>query len=76
MDNETQRTTEVRERDAVTDSGERVHRQTVAEGGVASADRRVVTSRVIWYIAGFIIAVFIGKVSEEVEEDGGVVVFS
>lgn len=57
MDNDTERTTEVRERDGVTDTGdERVQRQTVARHSTATADSRVVMSRVIWYAAGFIIA--------------------
>lgn len=56
MDDSTEQTTEVRERDAVTDRGDHVQRQTVATSGVASADNRVVMSRIVWYIAGFIIA--------------------
>lgn len=56
MDDDTEQMTEVRERDAVTDRGERIQRRTVATSGVANADSRVVASRVVWYIAGFIIA--------------------
>ena len=56
MDDDTERTTEVRERDVVTDRGDRVQRQTVATSGMSTADGRVVASRVVWYVAGFIIA--------------------
>lgn len=56
MDDNTEQTTEVRERDVVTDRGDRVSRRTVATDGVSTADTRVVMSRAAWYIAGFIIA--------------------
>lgn len=56
MDDDSNRTTEVRDREVLTDNGDRVRRRTVATGGAATADSRVVMSRVVWYIAGFIIA--------------------
>lgn len=53
MDNERQETTEVR--DTVTQDGDtEVRRQTVKES--RQSDPRVTASRVVWYIAGVIIA--------------------
>ncbi len=53
--NQEEQTTEVRRKDAVTDTGETVHRERVHTDTVDRADNRVVASRVVWYIAGFII---------------------
>lgn len=52
MDNDPEQTTEVRERNVVNDNGDRVQRRTVT----ASAGGRSVMSRVVWYVAGLIIA--------------------
>lgn len=51
--NQEQQTTEVRDVET-RDGGERVRRQTVSQH--ESADNRVVVARIVWYIAGFIIA--------------------
>ncbi len=56
-----EQTTEVRRADVV-DNGERVQRQTVATRSVATTDGRVLASRVVWYIAGFIIALLVLRV--------------
>ncbi len=55
MDEDTEQATELRERDAVTDSSGMVSGRTVTDGA-AVADGRVVMSRILWYLAGFIIA--------------------
>ena len=56
MNKNTEQTTEVREHNTVDGSGNAVHRQTVSTRDDSTADGRVVASRVVWYIAGFIIA--------------------
>lgn len=56
MDENVEQTTEVREHRAVDRNGNAVRRQTVATHADATADSRVVASRAVWYIAGFIIA--------------------
>lgn len=56
MDDNTTSTTEVREHNVADENGNAVRRQTVSTHADASADGRVVASRVVWYIAGFIIA--------------------
>lgn len=55
MDDDVTQTTEVREHSATDRRGNAVHRQSVATHAVAVADGRVVASRVVWFIAGFII---------------------
>lgn len=57
MNENTEQTTEVRERDVVDDNGNSVRRQAVSVRDDSTADQRVVASRVVWYIAGAIIAV-------------------
>lgn len=52
--NQEEQTTELRRHNEV-DNGEAVHRETVRTNTTNNADNRVVMSRVIWYIAGFII---------------------
>lgn len=55
MNQQEEQTTEVRRKEAVTDTGETVQRERVSTDTVDRADSRVVASRVVWYIAGFII---------------------
>ena len=56
MDQERQ-TTEVRETKNVQEGATNVQRQTVAQ--TTQADGRVVASRVVWYIVGFIIVLLV-----------------
>lgn len=56
MDDNTEQTTVVRDREVADNAGNTAHRQTVATKSTATADSRVVASRVVWYIAGFLIA--------------------
>ncbi|SRR5574344_1262236 len=62
MNENTEQTTEVRERNAVDSNGNAVHRQTVRTRDDSTADGRVVASRVVWYIAGFIIALLVLRI--------------
>ena len=62
MDDNTTETTEVRERNVADDNGNSVRRQTVATHADATADGRVVASRVVWYVAGFIIALLVLRI--------------
>lgn len=57
MNENTEQITEVRERDVVDNDGTAVHREAVSVRDDSTADGRVVASRVVWYIAGAIIAV-------------------
>ena len=57
--NEEQQTTEVRNTE-VQDGATNVQRQTVAH--TEQADGRVVASRVVWYIAGFIIVLLLLRI--------------
>ena len=62
MNENTEQTTEVRERNVVDDNGNAVHKQTVSTRDDSTADGRVVASRAVWYIAGFIIALLVLRI--------------
>ncbi len=46
----------VEEHQVVTDSGDNIQRRRSVTTGTSTADSRIVARRVVWYVAGFIIA--------------------